>query len=130
MTQNFVSAPFLAQLDRRALEISMILFELAFEARQQRKGIAGGSGKAGQNIIVVEPANFLALAFMRFRPGLPGHHRQSRHVHLSVPAARSCCEFWIVSFGILSMGHYRNSLEGKSSGPLERHPWFSLMSYD
>jgi hypothetical protein len=45
MPQHLVGAPFFAQLDRGALEISVILLELAFKSRQQRKGIGGGAAK-------------------------------------------------------------------------------------
>src|SRR6266542_3697968 len=63
MTQHFVSARFLAKFDRRPLEVSVILFQLAFKSRQQRKGVGGGSSEARQYTIVVEPANLLSVCF-------------------------------------------------------------------
>ena len=63
MAQHLVGAPFFAEFDRRALEIAVILFELAFEARQQRKRVACCSRKPGQNLIVVESPDFLGAGF-------------------------------------------------------------------
>ncbi len=55
--EDAIGAPVLGQLDRRALEVAAILFELRLEAREQREGIGRRSGEAGQNAIVVQPAD-------------------------------------------------------------------------
>ncbi len=41
----------------------MILLELAFKPGQQGKGVGRSAGKAGQNSLVVKPANFLRVRF-------------------------------------------------------------------
>ena len=38
-----------------ALEVAAVLFELGFEAREEREGVGGGAGEAGQDRVVVEP---------------------------------------------------------------------------
>ena len=48
MTQNLIRAPFFAQLDGRALKISVILLQLAFEASQQRKRVGSGASETRQ----------------------------------------------------------------------------------
>src|SRR5215208_822146 len=47
VTQHLVCTPFLAELNRGTLKISMILLELALEPRQKRERIASCSRKAG-----------------------------------------------------------------------------------
>lgn len=63
MAEHFVSAPLFAQFDRRAFKIAVILFELRFEAREQRKGVARRSRKTGHNLIVIESPDFLGAGF-------------------------------------------------------------------
>ena len=63
MPQHFVGAPLFAQLDRRAFEIAVILFELRFEAREQRESVARRACKTGQNLIVVESPDFFGAGF-------------------------------------------------------------------
>ena len=46
VAQNLVRAPLLAQLDGGALEVAVILFELALEAREEREGVGGRAGEA------------------------------------------------------------------------------------
>lgn len=58
MAQHLVGAPFFTELDRRAFEIAVILFELAFETREQRERVACGSREPRQNLIVVESPDF------------------------------------------------------------------------
>ena len=57
MTQDLVGAPFLAEFDRRSFEVAMILFEFAFEPRQERKSVGGSSRKTRKNTIVIKPAD-------------------------------------------------------------------------
>ena len=56
--QNAIAAPVLRELDGGAFEVAAILFELRFEAREQRERIGGRAGEAGENPVVVEPADF------------------------------------------------------------------------
>ena len=63
MPEHLVRAPLFAQLDCRAFEIAVILFELRFEAREQRKSIACRSCKPGHNLIVVESPDFFGAGF-------------------------------------------------------------------
>ena len=61
--QEAIGAPVARELDRCALEIAAILFELRLEAREQREGVGGGSGEAGEDRLVVEPANLAGAVF-------------------------------------------------------------------
>src|SRR5687767_486093 len=63
MAEHLVSAPLFAQLDRRAFEITVILFELGFKAREQRKRVACCSRETGQNLIVVESPDLFGAGF-------------------------------------------------------------------
>ena len=56
--QEAIRAPVLRELDRRAFEIPARLFQLGLEAREQRERIGRRAGKAGEDPIVVEPADF------------------------------------------------------------------------
>src|SRR5690349_20326688 len=83
MSQHLVSTPFFAELDRRALEVPVILLELAFESRKQGKRVARRTRKSRQNLIVVKP------------PHLPraGFHHSFAHCHLPVPGERNVRAF-------------------------------------
>src|SRR6476619_1563581 len=63
MAKRFVGAPFLAEFDRRAFKISMVLLELAFETREQRNGVGSRTSKPGEDAVVVQPADFFRAAF-------------------------------------------------------------------
>ena len=79
--QDAVAAPVLGELDRRALEIAAILLELGLEAREEREGIGGRAGKAGQDAIVVEPPDLpRALLDDRLAEGHLAIARQHRAV--------------------------------------------------
>ena len=54
--QHAVGAPVLGQLYRRAQELALMLFQLGFEALEQRERIRRATGKSGQNLVVVQPA--------------------------------------------------------------------------
>jgi hypothetical protein len=41
----------------------MVLFEFAFEARQERKSVGRGPGETGENAIVIKPADFFGARF-------------------------------------------------------------------
>src|SRR5215213_3969657 len=67
MPQDLVSTPLFTKLDGRALEVSMILLELALEPRQKRKRISSCSCKTSHNLIVVKtPDLFCARFYDRF----------------------------------------------------------------
>ena len=63
MAQHLVSAPFFAEFDGRAFQIAVVLFELCFEARKQREGVACCAGKPGQDLFVVESPDFPGAGF-------------------------------------------------------------------
>ena len=58
--EHTVGAPVVRELDGRAFEVAAVLFELGFEAGEQRKRIGGGPGKPGENPIVVESPDLRA----------------------------------------------------------------------
>jgi hypothetical protein len=62
VAQNFVRAPLLAQLDGRAFEVPVVLFELALEAREQREGVRARAREARENLLVVEATDFARAA--------------------------------------------------------------------
>ena len=70
--QQAIGAPVAGQLDRRALEVAAVLFELGLEPREQREGVGGGAGKAGQDRLVVEAPDFLRAVLE--------HGRAERHL--------------------------------------------------
>ena len=53
--QHAVGAPVLRELDGRALEVAAVLLQLGLEAREQREGVGGRAGEAGEDAVVVEP---------------------------------------------------------------------------
>ena len=55
--QHAVGAPVLGQLDRRAHQVALVLLELGLEALEQREGVGGGAGEAGQHLVVVQAAH-------------------------------------------------------------------------
>src|SRR5215207_3953572 len=93
MPQDLVSTPLFTKLDGCALEVSVILLELAFESRQKRKRISSRSRKTSHNLIVIKaPYLFCARFYDRFAKGhlpvsgerdinvLPyGQHRSAAH---------------------------------------------------
>src|SRR5215216_1705980 len=83
MTQHLVCAPLFAELNRSALEISVILLELALEPRQKRERVSSRSSKTGQNLIVVEPADLSCACF----------HDGFAHGHLPVSRKRNASIF-------------------------------------
>ena len=60
--QHAVGAPVLGQLDRRAQQVALVLLELGLEALEQREGIGGGAGEAGEDLVVVQPAHLARAA--------------------------------------------------------------------
>src|SRR5438067_10753835 len=78
MAKDLVRPPLFTQFNRRAIEIAVVLFELAFEASQQRECISGRSRKAGENLVVVK-----APYFSRARL-----HHSFTHRHLAIAGHR------------------------------------------
>ena len=80
--QDAIGPPVLGQLDRRALEVAAILLELRFEAREQSERIGRRPGEAGEDAVVVEPADFAARLLDDRLPecdlSVTGHHRAVR----------------------------------------------------
>jgi hypothetical protein len=93
MSEHFICAPFLTELDCSSLKITVVLLKFAFEAGQQGKRITGCAGKACEDAIVVEAANlfgagfhdcltkrYLAIACKRYMRIL-SHQQDSRAAH-------------------------------------------------
>ena len=59
LAQHLVGAPVLGELDGGAAEVAGILLELGFEAGEEREGVGGGAGEAGEDLVLVELADFL-----------------------------------------------------------------------
>ena len=55
--QHAVGAPVVGQLDGGAHQVALVLFQLGLEALEQREGVGGGAGKAGQHLVAVELAH-------------------------------------------------------------------------
>src|SRR5574338_1141888 len=76
MAEHLVGAPLFAELDGGAFEVPVILFELAFESREQRERVTRSSRKSRHNLIVVKAPDL-------FRAGL---HDSLAERHLPVPS--------------------------------------------
>jgi hypothetical protein len=76
--QDPVGAPVLHELDSRPFEIPSMLFELGFETGEQRKGICGRAGEAGQDPAVVQlpdlPGAVLHNSVAEADLAVAGHH--------------------------------------------------------
>ena len=90
--QRAIGAPVLGELDGGAIEVAAILFELGFEAREQRERIGRRAGKSGEDAVVVQPPDLpravlddrvperdLAVAGQH-RPIVPAHRQDRRGV--------------------------------------------------
>ena len=60
--QGAVGAPVLGHLHRGAHQLATVALQLALEALEQREGVRGGAGKAGQHLPVVEAAHLAGVA--------------------------------------------------------------------
>ena len=58
LAQVLVHPPVLRQLDDRALHVAAVLLELRLEAGEEREGVGGGAGEAGQDLVVIQAAHF------------------------------------------------------------------------
>src|SRR5262249_57296879 len=56
-----IGPPVLGQLDGRARELARILFELAFEALEQREGIGGRAREAADDVALAQAADLLGV---------------------------------------------------------------------
>src|SRR6202008_915799 len=79
--QDAGGSPVLLQLDRRAQQIALVLVELRLEALEEREGIGGAAGKAGEDAVLVE-APHLARAALQ---------HDLAEGHLAVAAKRDGC---------------------------------------
>ena len=52
----------LAQLHRRAHQVALVLVELRLEALEQREGIGGAAGEAGEDAVLVQAPHFARAA--------------------------------------------------------------------
>src|ERR1041385_2368622 len=109
MAQYLVGAPFFAKLDGRAIQITVILFQLPLESGKQRERVASGARKSGKYFIVVKPAN---LARARL------HHRFT-HRNLAIAGHRDfavatyqqncrAADAWRILYAHQRNEHYRN----------------------
>ena len=77
--QDAVGPPVLGQLHDRPLEVAAVLFELGFEAREQRERVGRRAGKAGENPVVVElpdlPGRLLDDGVAERDLAIARHHR-------------------------------------------------------
>ena len=82
--QHLVGAPVLGQLDGGAAQVAVILLQLRLEASEQREGVGGGTGKAGEDLVLIQAAN---LAGRVLNDAFPeGDLAVSGHNHFSIPA--------------------------------------------
>ena len=66
--QVAVGAPVLGQLDAGPRQLAGILLELALEPLEQREGVGGGAGEAGDDVAAAE-RDLLAFALMTVARG-------------------------------------------------------------
>ncbi len=60
--QIAIGAPILGEIDAGARQLIGVLFELGFQALQQREGVSRGARKACDHIALAEPAHLLGVA--------------------------------------------------------------------
>src|SRR5207248_2900379 len=60
---HLVGTPVFGQLDRGTSQISVVLLQLGFKASKEVESISGRSGKTGQNLVLVKPADLLGGVF-------------------------------------------------------------------
>src|ERR1039458_4359105 len=84
LAEHLVGAPVLGQLNRGAANVAVILLQLRFEARKERKRVGRGAGKPGQDLVLVEPPD---LAGGVLDDAFPERDLAvSSHYHLVIPA--------------------------------------------
>ena len=69
--QHAVGAPVLRQFDRGARQVALVLFQLRFEALEQRERVGGAAGEAGQHLAADRCVRtFVAPPFMTMLPSV------------------------------------------------------------
>ena len=110
--QHPVGPPVLGQLDGGALEVAAVLLQLRLEAREEREGVGRRAGEAGQDLVVVQPADLLrALLDDGVAEGdlaVAGHDRLA-----AVPDRQNCC-------GVKHVGKLRSDPESYQRPPSTR----------
>ena len=80
--QDAVGAPVLGQLDGGARRLPLCCSSLLLELVEQREGVGGGAGEAGQHLAAVQAAHLAAPRFITVWPrrhlAVAGHHRPCR----------------------------------------------------
>src|ERR1035438_1255754 len=78
MAQGAIGAPFFRQLHHGARQVAVKLLELGFETREKCESIGRGTGKTGDNLVVIKTPELLggALEDLGAEGDLPvaGHH--------------------------------------------------------
>ena len=91
---NLVASPILRERNRRAGQVSAVLFQFLFKPFAERECIRNRSRKADHDLIVIEPAHLLRRRF---------HDDGLAHSHLAIAGNRR--------FAILTDGDYRRTPE-------------------
>jgi hypothetical protein len=73
--QGAVGSPFFGEFYGSTNQVALMLFQLAFETFEEGKGVGGGTGKTGEDLPVVQAANFFALPFITVLAKEPGRRR-------------------------------------------------------
>src|SRR5262249_17265997 len=63
MAQVLIGSPLFAELDCRALELSVKLLELGLETGKEREGVRSRAGKSGDDLFVVEAPHLAGAGF-------------------------------------------------------------------
>src|SRR5580700_3437295 len=84
MPQHAIGPPLLGQLHNRTRQIAIELFELGFKAREERKGVRGGSRESPDDLVVVKAPQLLRRSFQHFRS--QRHLTVTGHHHFTAPA--------------------------------------------
>src|ERR1017187_2028370 len=58
VAEHLVGAPVLGKLDGGAVEVAGVLLELGLEARKEGEGICGRACESGENLVLIEAADF------------------------------------------------------------------------
>jgi hypothetical protein len=58
VAEHAVGAPVFGQLDGGAAEVAGVLLELGLEAAEEREGVGGRAGESGEDLVLVELADF------------------------------------------------------------------------
>src|SRR5262249_3781308 len=63
MAQVLIGSPLFAELDCRALELSVELLELGLETGEEREGVRSRAGESGDDLVVVEAPHLARAGF-------------------------------------------------------------------